>query len=108
MRVFQAIRIETNQELEHLEKALSEALRVMKSGDRIGVMSFHSLEDRIVKKIFAKASKPKTEANEFSLHAEVEPAKLKILTRKPLVPTEVEIKNNPRSRSVKFRIAEKI
>jgi 16S rRNA (cytosine1402-N4)-methyltransferase len=108
MRVFQAIRIETNQELQHLEKALSEALRIMQSGDRIGIMSFHSLEDRIVKRFFNKAAKPKTEANAFSLHAEVETAKLKILTKKPIVPSDEELTQNPRSRSVKFRIAEKI
>ncbi len=108
MRIFQALRIATNDELGHLEKVLNGALEVMKSGDRIGIMSFHSLEDRIVKKFFKKNSRPKTKESKFSLHEIVSPAVLELLTKKPIVPTVEEIKENPRSRSVKFRIAKKI
>ena len=107
-RVFQAFRIATNDELGHLEKALNSSLDVMEAGDRIGVMSFHSLEDRIVKKFFRTHSRPVTEANNFSLHAEVAPADLKLITKKPIEASSQEIAENPRSRSVKFRIAEKI
>lgn len=107
-RVFQAFRIATNDELGHLEKALSSALDVMETGDRIGVMSFHSLEDRIVKKFFRTHSRPVTQANNFSLHAEVAPASLKLLTKKAIEASPEEVAQNPRSRSVKFRIAEKL
>lgn len=107
-RVFQAFRIATNQELHHLEKALEKSLSIMEAGDRIGVMSYHSLEDRIVKKLFRSESQPITEANTFSLHAVVEPAHLKLITKRPIEASKEEIERNPRSRSVRFRIAEKI
>lgn len=108
MRVFQALRIATNNELEHLEKVLKDTMELLQSGDRLGVMSFHSLEDRIVKQFFKQSATPKTEETAFSLHTEVEPAQGKILTKSPICPTKEEISANPRSRSVKFRIIEKI
>lgn len=108
MRVFQAIRIEVNDELEHLQETLQEAIEIMKSGDRMGVMSYHALEDRIVKKFFTKLCRPETVETEFSLHTEIAPAKAKSLTKKPIVPSDEEIAQNPRSRSAKFRIIEKI
>lgn len=108
MRIFQALRIETNEELKHLEKVLQETLEVLESGDRFGVMSFHSLEDRMVKHFFREKTVPKTEETSFSLHTEVEPAECKLLTKKPIAPTKEEQAENPRSRSVKFRIIEKI
>ncbi len=108
MRVFQALRIATNDELGHLRDVLEGALNIMESGDKIGIMSFHSLEDRIVKNFFKKNSKPITRESKFSLHEVVSPAILKLLTKKPIVPTQEEIEKNPRSRSVKFRIAKKI
>ncbi len=107
-RVFQAFRMATNQELHHLSLALDKSFELMESGDRIGVMSYHSLEDRIVKKQFQTRSRPKTEATKFSLHDVVEPAEIKLITKSPITASPAEIEENPRSRSVKFRIAEKI
>jgi len=89
-RVFQALRIEVNQELENLEKALIQALEVLSPQGRIVVLSYHSGEDRIVKRFF------KNQNN------------LKILTKKPLCPTLKEIKENPRARSAKLRAGEKM
>lgn len=91
-KTFQALRIYVNSELEELENGLEKSLLQVGKGGRIVVISFHSLEDRIVK-------------NFFKQHGDAE---LKILTPKPLVPSEEEIKNNRRSRSAKMRVAEKI
>ncbi len=107
-RVFQAFRIATNQEMHHLELAINRSFDLMQPGDRLGVMSYHSLEDRIVKKQFQTRSKPKTEVTSFSLHTTVEEAEIRLITKKPILASEAEIARNPRSRSVKFRIAEKI
>jgi len=107
-RVFQAFRMATNQELHHLSLALDKSFDLMESGDRIGVMSYHSLEDRVVKQQFQHRSRPKTEATKFSLHETVEPAEISLITKKPISASQAEIERNPRSRSVKFRIAEKI
>ncbi len=90
-RAFQALRIRTNDELEHLAAALPQAMRLLKKGGRLAIISFHSLEDRIVKRFFRDQKK-----------------NLKILTKKPIVPREEEIKENPPSRSAKLRVAEKI
>ncbi len=92
-RTFQAVRIAVNRELESLEAALTKAIGFLNPGGSICVISFHSLEDRIVKLTFKKF------ASEGAI---------KIITPKPLTPCESEIKNNPRSRSAKFRVAEKI
>lgn len=108
MRVFQAIRIAVNDELRHLEIALHDIFDSLECGDRMGVISYHSLEDQRVKDFFAIQSKPKTIATEFSLHTPVAPARGKLLTKKPIVPSAEEIAANPRSRSAKLRIIEKI
>lgn len=92
-RVFQALRIAVNHELENLEQALPQAVDLLNSGGCLIIISFHSLEDRIVKNFFKKEA-----AN----------GNLKILTKKPIVPQESEIEKNPRSRSAKLRAAEKI
>ncbi|MCD6550560.1 16S rRNA (cytosine(1402)-N(4))-methyltransferase RsmH [bacterium] len=92
-RTFQALRIATNSELENIKEALPQALKVMRSGGRLVVISFHSLEDRIVKEFFKKQAKE---------------GSLKILTKKPQRPTSEEINFNPRSRSAKLRAAQKL
>ncbi len=94
-KTFQALRIETNKELENLKSFLPVAVKLLKSGGRLVIVSFHSLEDRIVKIFFKNLVKSEEGA-------------LKILTRKPLVPSESEIKANPRSRSAKLRVIEKL
>ncbi|MFN3305772.1 MAG: 16S rRNA (cytosine(1402)-N(4))-methyltransferase RsmH [Candidatus Kapaibacteriota bacterium] len=101
-RVFQAIRIAINDELNVLEKALESSLACLAKSGRIVVISYHSLEDRIVKNFFRNTSKSGNRRV-----ARIVP-KLKILTPKPIIPSEEEIKSNPRSRSAKLRAAEKI
>lgn len=92
-RTFQALRICLNQELEALKEAVNKGVFFLKPGARIGVISFHSLEDRIVKQSFKKFSQEKV---------------LKIITKKPLTPEKNEMSRNPRSRSAKLRLAEKL
>ncbi|MCX7813414.1 MAG: 16S rRNA (cytosine(1402)-N(4))-methyltransferase RsmH [Pseudothermotoga sp.] len=89
-KVFQAIRIAVNNELDNLKRFLSDVPDLLNTGGRIGVISFHSLEDRIVKEFFKKESR------------------LKQLTKKPITPKESEIELNPRSRSAKLRVAERV
>ncbi len=105
-RIFQAIRIEVNEELKNLEISLNDAIKLLDKWWKIFVISFHSLEDRITKNIFRKETRDCicTDIICSCLHKK----NLKIITKKPILPTEWEIKNNPRSRSAKARIAEKI
>ena len=105
-RVFQAIRIAVNKELEILEFTLNGILPKMKKGGRIVVISYHSLEDDIVKKFFREKSKP-VEKDEITGQIII-PAELKIITKKPLTPDDEELIRNPRSRSAKLRVAEKL
>ena len=91
--IFQALRIAVNEELEALKEGLLKAIERLSSGGRIGVISFHRLEDRIVKEFFKSAEREK---------------RCRLLTKKPLVPTSQEIRRNPRARSAKMRFAEKI
>ena len=106
--IFQAIRIEVNDELKVLEKVLPDAIDLLNKGGRISVITFHSLEDRIVKKIFKKYS----EVDEvFKGMPEVPlmyQPKIKLINKKPLLPSEEEIKENSRSKSAKLRIIERI
>lgn len=107
-RTFQALRMATNEELQSLEEALKGCLDILEKGGRIAVVSFHSLEDRIVKNFFKEESKDCVCPPDFPVCRCDHRAKLKILTKKPILPTEEEVKTNPRARSAKLRVAEKI
>ncbi len=107
-RIFQAIRIEVNRELENLKLALPDALSILKPGGRLVVISFHSLEDRIVKEFFNQEAKDCICPPEFPTCVCDKTPGVKILTRKPVEATEEEIKLNSRSRPAKLRAAEKI
>jgi 16S rRNA (cytosine1402-N4)-methyltransferase len=107
-RTFQALRIAVNKELESLENVLPKILENIETGGRIAIISFHSLEDRIVKHFFQKESKDcicKPETPTCVCNHE---KGLKIITKKPIIPNEKEISGNPRSRSAKLRVAIKI
>ncbi len=107
-KIFMALRIAVNNELENLEKILPQALETLSSGGRLAVVSFHSLEDRIVKNFFRRESKDcicgKEEIKCVCQHKKT----LRIITKKPLTPSLEEIEKNPRARSAKLRVAEKI
>ncbi len=107
-RTFQALRIAVNRELESLENALPQILNSIESGGRICVISFHSLEDRIVKRFFQKESKECICDLKIPVCVCKHKKRLEILTRKPVMASEREITLNPRSRSAKLRIAKKI
>ncbi|HEX7586409.1 MAG TPA: 16S rRNA (cytosine(1402)-N(4))-methyltransferase RsmH [Patescibacteria group bacterium] len=107
-KTFQALRIEVNRELENLEKFIPQAIEVLAPGGRLGIISFHSLEDRIVKNIFRVQARGCLCPKDFPQCVCGKEAQVKIITRKPLVPGDWEIKENPRARSAKLRIAEKI
>jgi len=100
-KTFQALRIRTNQELENLERILETGWRVLREGGRICVISFHSLEDRIVKKTFRKLASARDVNQEPG-------AVLRIVTPKPIRPSGEERRRNPRSRSAKLRCAERV
>lgn len=107
-RVFQAIRIEVNDELENLKRGLSQAIEVLQEGGRIVVISYHSLEDRIVKQTFkAAAANRIPSGNKLAPDMPVQP-RIAIVTKKPIRPSASEISNNPRARSAKLRVAEKL
>ncbi|RHW36505.1 16S rRNA (cytosine(1402)-N(4))-methyltransferase RsmH [Neobacillus notoginsengisoli] len=106
-RIFQAIRIAVNDELGVFEKSLKQAISLLKSGGRISVITFHSLEDRICKAAFKQASEtPPLPPGLPVIPEEFEP-ELKLINRKPIVPSELELEENNRARSAKLRIAEK-
>lgn len=112
-KTFQALRIAVNRELEVLETALREAIGCLAPGGRFAVMSYHSLEDRIVKNVFAELSGKRVESDlPDPVHdwrnpvSRAEPL-ITIVTKKPVVPTDTEIRQNPRARSAKLRVAER-
>jgi len=107
-RSFQAIRIAVNDELSAIREAIKNAVAILGSGGRIAVISFHSLEDRIVKTAFSELSKGCICPPEFPVCVCGKKAEIKVLTRRPITPTDEEIKRNPRSRSAKLRVAEKV
>ena len=107
-RIFQAIRIEVNNELEHLRQALHSALESLRIGGRLVIISYHSLEDRIVKEFFVQESLTRIRSTTKLLPDIPRQPRLTVLTRKPIRPTDDEISRNPRARSAKLRAAEKI
>jgi len=107
-RIFQAIRIAVNDELNVFEKALEDALGMLSVGGKIAVITFHSLEDRICKHLFAEVSKEDEAYRGMPIVPETYLPKFKILTRKPIVPNTLELEDNKRSRSAKLRVIERI
>ena len=105
-RVFQAIRIAVNNELSVFEDSLEQAIDIVKVGGRISVITFHSLEDRICKQIFNSHAKAKDIPKNLPIMPEESLSKLKVITRKPIYPSDIELEENNRSRSAKLRVAE--
>ena len=102
-KVFQAIRMYVNKELESIEKSLKEALGSLAPNGRVSVLSFHSLEDRIVKNIFRSAAQPMRDLRGMN----ISPAKIRLITKKPIACSREEMRRNRRARSAKLRVAEK-
>lgn len=107
-RSFQAIRIEVNRELDVIEPAIRDAVSMLGSGGRIAIITFHSLEDRIVKQTFASLASGCTCPKDFPICVCNNKPKVRIVNKKPILPSREELEENPRSRSAKLRIAEKI
>ena len=107
-RSFQAIRIEVNGELACIEPTLHRAAERMNPGGRIAVITFHSLEDRIVKQTFASMAEGCTCPKNFPVCVCGKQPQIRVVSKKPILPSEEELENNPRSRSAKLRIAEKL
>ncbi|NLK95852.1 MAG: 16S rRNA (cytosine(1402)-N(4))-methyltransferase RsmH [Clostridiales bacterium] len=107
-RTFQAIRIEVNKELEILNKAIEDGIKRLNSKGRMAIITFHSLEDRIVKLKFKELSDPCTCPKEFPICVCGKKPEIKLITRKVIEPSKDELEDNPRSRSAKLRIAERI
>ncbi len=106
-KTFQALRIASNEELDNLTKVLPQALNLLRSGGRLLVVSFHSLEDRIVKNFFKKESRDCLCPPEIPVCRCEHQAQIKIITKKPVLATQEENEKNPRARSAKLRVAEK-
>lgn len=107
-KTFQALRIAVNQELERVENVLPQAVAALRSGGRLAIISFHSLEDRIVKEHFRRESKDLINPPYERIYEVEKKATLKEINRKVVIPGEAEIEANPRARSAKLRVAEKL
>ena len=107
-RTFQAIRIEVNRELDSIRPLIEDAVSALVSGGRIAIISFHSLEDRIVKQTYKSLTAGCTCPKDFPVCICGNKPKIKDITKKPTLPSEDELNANPRSRSAKLRVAEKI
>ena len=105
-QVFHALRIEVNDELGALKEMLQQIPSLLKPGGRVAIITFHSLEDRLVKNFFRRGSFDEPEENPFINTETIN--ELMIVNRKPILPSEKELKQNPRSRSAKLRVAEKV
>ncbi len=105
-QVFQALRMEVNEEIQVLKEMLEQTVNLLKPGGRIAIIAFHSIEDRVVKNFFRDGGFEKMEENPFINTSK--PSVFKIVTKKPVTPTQEECKNNPRSRSARLRIAERL
>jgi len=107
-KIFQAIRIEVNDELDKLRKALESSLEILASGGRIAVITYHSGEDRIVKNFFTTETKDCICPPELPVCRCGHRRSLRIITKKPVLPSKEEIEKNIRARSAKLRVAEKL
>lgn len=107
-RTFQALRIEVNNELGILESTIEDSVSILKPGGRLCIITFHSLEDRIVKSTFARLEHPCTCPPKMPICVCGKEKQLKVISRKPIVADENELEDNPRSRSAKLRVAEKL
>lgn len=107
-RTFQAIRIAVNDELDAFKEAVADAISVLRPGGRVSVITFHSLEDRICKQVFQELAKGCTCPPSFPICACGNKATVKVVTRKPILPSAEELEANPRARSAKLRVAEKL
>ena len=106
-RIFQALRIEVNGELKDLKKAIYDCVEILNNGGRVCVITFHSLEDRIIKNAFAELEGKCTCPKDFPVCVCGMKSYGKVITRKPIIPAEEEQERNPRSRSAKLRVFEK-
>ena len=106
-KTFQAIRIETNGELETLKSAVEDFIDVLNDGGVAAIITFHSLEDRIVKEAFRKAENPCTCPPSFPVCVCGKKSRGRVMTKKPIVPSEEEVEDNPRARSAKLRVFRK-
>ena len=107
-RVFQAIRIEVNSEISILEQSIENYINILSPGGRICIITFHSLEDRIVKTLFNRLKNPCICPREFPVCICKKLTSIDIITKKPIAPSESELEQNPRARSAKLRIAQKL
>jgi 16S rRNA (cytosine1402-N4)-methyltransferase len=107
-RTFQAVRIEVNRELEVLENVVKNVTGLLNPGGRVAIITFHSLEDRIVKKAFAEQAQGCTCPGDFPKCVCGRVPKIRLVTRKPVIPSPTELEENPRARSAKLRVAEKL